>query len=71
MKSRTSVIVLAALGCAGAALYVRRKRAAAAPLPVQLGMEDGGEQTLTAGGPGVAELQRAAAAVRRGFDVGA
>ena len=70
MKSRTAFIVLAVLGLAAAAVYVRRKRAAAPP-PVQLGLEDGGEQLLAAGDPGVAELQSAAAAVRRGLESGA
>ena len=51
MKFRTAVIVLAVLGLAGAAVYVRRKRAAAAPPPVQLGLEDGCEQSLAAGDP--------------------
>lgn len=71
MKFRTAVIVLAVLGLAGAAVYVRRQRAAAAPPPVQLGLEDGGEQSLAAGDPGVAELQSAAAGVRRGFEIDA
>ena len=71
MKSRTAVVALAVLGLAGAAVYVRRKRAAAAPPPVQLGLDDGGEQSLAAGDPGVAELQGAAAGVRRGFESGA
>lgn len=71
MKSRTVVIVLAALGLTGAAVYVRRRRAAAASPAVQLGLDDGGEQSLTVGDPGVAALQSAAAAVRRGFEVGA
>jgi len=70
VKSRTAIIVLGALGLAGAAVYVRRKRAAAPP-PVQLGLGDGGEQSPAAGDPGVAELRSAAAAVRRGFEVGA
>jgi len=71
VKFRTAVIVLAVLGLAGAAVYVRRKRAAAAPPPVQLGLEDGGEQSLAAGDPGVADLQSAAAGVRRGFEMDA
>ena len=71
MKPRTAVVVLVVLGLAGAAVYARRKRAAAAPPPVQLGLEDGGEQSLAAGDPGVAELQSAAAGVRRGFASGA
>ena len=71
MKLRTAFIVLVVFGLAGAAAYVRRKRAAAAPPPVQLGLEDGGEQSLAAGDPGVAELRSAAAGVRRGFEVGA
>ena len=71
MKSRTAIIVLAALGVAGAAVYVRRKRAAAAPPPVQLGLEDGSEQSLAAGDPGVAALLSAAAGVRRSFEIGA
>jgi len=71
VKLRTAVIVLVVLGLAAAAVYVRRKRAAAAPPPVQLGLDDGGEQSLAAGDPGVAELQSAAAGVRRGFEVGA
>ena len=71
MKPRTAVVVLVVLGLAGAAVYARRKRAAAAPPPVQLGLEDGGEQSLAAGDPGVAELQSAAAGVRRGFEIGA
>ena len=71
MKFRTVVIVLIALGLAGAAVYARRRRAAAAPPPVQLGLDDGGEQTLAAGDPGVTELQNAAAGVRRGFASGA
>ena len=70
MKSRTAVVALAVLGLAGAAVYARRKRAAAPP-PVQLGLVDGGEHSLAAGDPGVAELQSAAAGVRRGFEVGA
>jgi len=70
VKSRTAAVVLAVLSLAGAAVYVRRKRAAAPP-PVQLGLEDGGAQSLAAGDPGVAELQSAAAGVRRGFEVGA
>ena len=70
MKIRSGVIVLAVLGLAGAAVYARRKRAAAAP-PVQLGLEDGAEQSLAAGDPGVAELQSAAAGVRRSFESGA
>ena len=71
MKLRTIVIALAVLGLAVAAVYVRRKRAAAAPPPVQLGLEDGGEQSLAAGDPGAAELQSAAAEVRRAFESGA
>lgn len=70
MKPRAAVIVLAVLGLAGAAVYVRRKRAAA-PSPVQLGLQDGGEQSLAADDPGVAELRSAAADVRRGFEIGA
>ena len=70
MKPRTAVVVLVVLGLAGAAVYARRKRAAA-PAPVQLGSEDGGEHSLAAGDPGVAELQSAAAGVRRGFASGA
>ena len=70
MKLRTAVIFVAVLGLAGAAVYLRRKRATA-PLPVRLGLEDGGEQSLAAGDPGVAELQSAAAAVRRAFEIGA
>ncbi|MCX6364379.1 MAG: hypothetical protein NTW58_09495 [Actinobacteria bacterium] len=70
MKLRTVVIVLAVLGLAGAAVYARRRRATA-PSPVLLGLEDGGEQSLAAGDPGVAELQSAAAGVRRGFARGA
>lgn len=71
MKLRTAAIIFVALGLAGAAVYVRRKRAAAAQPPVQLGFEDGGEQSLAAGDPGVAELQSAAAGMRRGFGIGA
>jgi len=71
VKLRTAAIIFVALGLAGAAVCVRRKRAAAAPSPVQLGFEDGGEESLAAGDPGVAELQSAAAAVRRGFEIGA
>jgi hypothetical protein len=70
VRSRTAVIVLAVLGLAGVAVYARRKRAAAPP-PVRLGLVDGGEHSLAAGDPGVAELQSAAAGVRRGFEVGA
>jgi len=70
VRSRTAIIILVVLGLAGAAVYARRKRAAAPP-PVQLGLEDGGEQSLAAGDPGVAELQSAAAGVRRGFEIGA
>ena len=69
MKSRTVVTLLAASGLAGAVVYARRKRAAATPL-VQLGFEDGGQQALAAGDPGVAELRSAAAALRRAFQVG-
>ena len=71
MKSRTAIIVLAALGVAGAAVYVRRKRTAAATSPVQLGLEDGSEQSLAADDAGVAELRSAAAVVRRSFEIGA
>jgi len=71
VKSRTAVIILVVLGLAGAAVYARRKRAAAAPAPVLLGLEDGGERSLAAGDPGVAELQSAAAGVRRSFESGA
>ena len=71
MKLRTIAIVLAVLGLAVAAVYVRRKRAAEAFAAVQLGLEDGGEQLLSAGDPGVAELRCAAAGVRRGFEIGA
>ena len=70
MKIRSAVIVLAVLGLAGAAVYARRKRSAAPP-PLQLGLEDGAEQSLAAGDPGVAELQSAAAGVRRSFESGA
>ncbi len=52
-------------------MYARRKRAAAAPAPVLLGLEDGGEQSLAVGDPGAAELQSAAAGVRRAFEGGA
>jgi uncharacterized membrane protein len=69
VRFRTAVIVLAVLGLAGVAVYVRRQRAA--PTSVQLGMEDGGEQSLAAGDPGGAELQSAAAEVRHGFEIGA
>lgn len=71
MKLRTAVIVLGVLGLAGAAVYARRKRAASAFPPVQLGTDDGGEHSLSAGDPGVAELHGVAAQVRRGFEVGA
>ena len=71
MKLRTAVIILAVLGLAGAAVYARRKRAAAPPAPVLLGLEDGGEQSLAAGDPGAVELLNAAAGVRRGFESGA
>ena len=71
MKLRTILIALFALGLAGAAVYVRRKRAAEALATVQLGSEDGGEQTLSAGDLGVAELQDAASALRRAFEGGA
>ena len=70
MRIRSALIVLAVLGLAGAAVYARRKRAAAPP-PVQLGLEDGAEQSLAAGDPGVAVLQSAAAGVRRSFESGA
>ena len=71
MKLRTAAIVLIGLGLAGAAVYVRRKRVAEKLAAVQLGLEDGGELLLAAGDPGVAELQSAAAAVRRAFEIGA
>ena len=71
MRFRTAVIVVAALGLAAAAVYVRRKRAAEKLAAVQLGLEDGGELLLGAGDPGVAELQSAAAALRRSFESGA
>lgn len=70
MKVRSAVIILVVLGLAGAAVYARRRREAAPP-PVQLGLEDGGERSLAADDQGVAELQSAAAAVRRGFEIGA
>ena len=71
MKSRTAAIILLVLGLAGAAVYVRRRRAAAMPPAVQLGLDDGSEQSLAAADPGAADLQSAAAAVRRGFEMGA
>jgi hypothetical protein len=71
VKFRTAIVVLSALGLAGAAVYVRRKRAAAAISPVQLGLEDGSEQSLAADDAGVAELRSAAAGVRRSFEIGA
>jgi hypothetical protein len=71
VKSRTAVIAIAVLSLAGAAVYVRRKRAAAASPPVQIGLEDGVQHALAAGDPGVFELQSAAAAVRHGFEIGA
>jgi len=71
VKLRTTLIVVAVLGLAGAAVYLRRKRAADAAATVQFGLEDGGEQSLAAGDLGVAELQSAAAAVRRAFEIGA
>jgi hypothetical protein len=64
-------MIFVALGLAGVAVYVRRKRVAAAPSPVQFGFEDGREESLAAGDPGVAELQSAAAAVQRSFEIGA
>jgi len=67
VKLRAALIVLAVIGLAGAAVYVRRKRAAEALAAVQLGLEDGGEQLLSAGDPGAAELRSAATDVRRGF----
>jgi hypothetical protein len=70
MKARSAVIILAVLGLAGAAVYARRKREAAPP-PVLLGLEDGVERSLAADDQGVAELQSAAAGVRRGFEIGA
>ena len=71
MKLRAILIVLLVLGLAGAAVYLRRKRAADSRAAVQFGLADGGEQSLAAGDPGVAEQQSAAAGVRRGFEVGA
>ena len=71
MKTRAAIIILVVLGLAGAGVYARRKRAAAAPAPVLLGLEDGGEQSLAVGDPGAAELQSAAAGVRRAFEGGA
>ena len=71
MKLRTILIIVFALGLAGAAVYVHRMRAAEAVAAVQFGTEDGGEQTLAAGDPGVAELQRAASVLRRAFAAGA
>ena len=71
MKVRTALIVLAALGLAGAAVYVRRKRAAAGPPSVQLGLADGSLQTLTDKDAGAAELQQAAGALRQAFEAGA
>ena len=63
---------MAALGLAGAAVYVRRRRAADGVPDVQLGTEDGGEQSLAAGDPGAAELQAAAARpCAAAFEVGA
>ena len=71
MKLRTAIIVLAVLGLAWAAVYVRRKRVADSLAAVQFGLADGGEQSLAAGDPGVVELRSAAAGVRRGFEIGA
>jgi hypothetical protein len=71
VRSRTAIIILVVLGLAGAAVYARRKRAAAAPAPVLFGLEDGGERSLAAGDPGAAELQSAAAEVRRALEGGA
>jgi hypothetical protein len=71
VKLRTGVIVLGVLGLAGAAVYARRKRAATASPPAQIGLEDGSQHALVADDLGVSELQSAAAAVRRGFESGA
>ena len=70
MRSRAAAIAVVVLAVAGTAVYVRRKRAAAPP-PVKLALDDGSEQSLAAGDPGVAELLSAAAGVRRGFEAGA
>jgi hypothetical protein len=70
MKLRTLLIVLGVLALAGAAVYVRRKRAADAVSPVQLGTEDGGSFDLGASDPGVSGLLSAAAGVRRAFEAG-
>jgi hypothetical protein len=70
VKSRAVIVSLVVLGLAGAAVYARRKRAAASPLPVLLGLADGGERSLAADAPGVADLRRAAAGVRRAFASG-
>jgi hypothetical protein len=70
VKSRAGIVILVVLGLAGAAVYARRKRAAAAPPPVRLGLADGGELSLAADDPGVADLRSAAADVRRAFEKG-
>jgi hypothetical protein len=70
MKSRAGIVILVVLGLAGAAVYARRKRAAAPPPPVLLGLADGGERSLAADAPGVADLRSAAAGVRRAFESG-
>jgi hypothetical protein len=71
MKLRTALIVIVVLALAGAAVYARRKRAASMVPPVQLGLEDGCDRSLAAGDLGVAEMQSAAADVRRAFEAGA
>jgi len=71
MKFRVLLIVFAVLALAGAAVYVRRKRAADALAPVQLGTQDGGSFDLAANDSGVPSLLAAAADVRRAFEAGA
>jgi hypothetical protein len=59
----------AAVTAGALALYLRRKLAADAAAPVQLGAQEGLTHDLKAGDPGVAAIQAAAAQVRGSFQL--
>jgi hypothetical protein len=64
VKLRAAAAVVAVAGLAWAAVYVRRKRAADAIRPVQLGFADGAEVSLLADEPATAALKSAAGGLR-------
>jgi hypothetical protein len=69
VKARIILIILGVLALAGAAVYVRRRRAADGSSPVQLGAREGIANDLPGSDPSVPAIQAAAARVRSAFKV--